>query len=418
MGNAATVRSGAWYGDKELTLNFPTGWEVEVLAPKDAPALSEAQIEKAFAEPIGTPRISELAKGKRSAAIVVDDLSRPTPAYQVIPFILRELALAGVPQSEIRFVVGPGSHRPLTDQEIAAKIGTDVAAEYEATNHDFLSGDLRALGSLDNGMPIYINRIVADADFKICVGGIYPHSSVGFTGGAKLIVPGVSGFATIFYFHTYSSSRGPAIIEGEEGDEPDRRACAELAAKILGLDAIINMTLNTHREISGVFLGDFVKAHRAGARFALETYSTPIPETNEKSTDLIVANCYPLDSDAIQLDKALAAFSYFQNAYTLALYPASDGSCYHGLYDRLDYPRYLQQRAEQMPIEPPVPQIGPRNQLHVWSEHFGADEFHKEYPAARLFRNLEQVIQLFAEKLPEHARVGVLPAAGIQILAE
>ena len=99
------------------------------------------------------------------------------------------------------------------------------------------------------------------------------------------------------------------------------------------------MTLNTHREISGVFLGDFVKAHRAGARFALETYSTPISETSEKATDLVVANCYPLDSDAIQLDKALAAFSYFQNAYTLALYPASDGSCYHGLYDRLDYPR-------------------------------------------------------------------------------
>ena len=100
--------------------------------------------------------------------------------------------------------------------------------------------------------------------------------------------------------------------------------------KILGLDAIVNMTLNTHREISGVFLGDFVKAHRAGARFALETYSTPISETSEKATDLVVANCYPLDSDAIQLDKALAAFSYFQNAYTLALYPASDGSCYHG----------------------------------------------------------------------------------------
>ena len=416
MANAVTVRSGAWHGDSELTLNFPTSWDVDVLAPKDAPALSDAHIEKAFAEPIGTPRISELASGRKSAAIIVDDLSRPTPAVKVLPFLLRELASAGIPKSEIRFVVGPGSHRPLTEKEIATKIGTDIAAEYEATNHDFLAGDLRAFGSLDNGMPIYINRIVADADFKICVGGIYPHSSVGFTGGAKLIVPGVSGFATIFYFHTFSSSRGPAIIEGEEGDEPDRRACAELAAQALGLDAIVNMTLNTQREISGVFVGDFVKAHRAGAHFALETYSTPISETSEKETDLIVANCYPLDSDAIQLDKALAAFSYFENSYTLALYPASDGSCYHGLYDRLDYPRYLQQRAEQRPVEPPAPEIGPRNQLHVWSEHFGTDEFYKEYPAARLFRNLEQVIQLFAEKLPKNARVGVLPAAGIQVL--
>ena len=414
MNNSITVHSGAWYGDKALPLNFPTNWEVEMLGPKDAPALSDAQIERAFAEPIGTPRISELAKGKKSAAVVVDDLSRPTPAARVIPFLLRELAAAGVPKSEIRFVVGPGSHRPLTDAEIAKKIGADAAAEYEATNHNFLAGDLRALGNLDNGMPIYINRIVADADFKICVGGIYPHSSVGFTGGAKLIVPGVAGFATIFYFHTFSSSRGPAIIEGEVA--LDRRDCAERAAQILGLDAIANVTLNSRREISGVFVGDFVKAHRAGARFALDTYSTPISEINERETDLVIVNCYPLDSDAIQLDKALAAFSYFENAYTLALYPASDGSCYHGLYDRLDYPRYLHQRAQQIPSEPPAPEIGRRNQLHVWSEHFGADEFYKEYPAARLFRNLEQVIQLFAKKLPAQARVGVLPAAGIQVL--
>ena len=104
--------------------------------------------------------------------------------------------------------MGPGSHRPITEAEMVQKLGADVVAAYEVTNHDFLSGDLRALGSLDNGMPIYLNRTVADADFKICVGGIYPHSSVGFTGGAKLIVPGVSGHATIFYFHTFSSSRG------------------------------------------------------------------------------------------------------------------------------------------------------------------------------------------------------------------
>ena len=123
MANTVTVRSGAWHGDKELTLNFPASWEVEVLAPNDAPALSDAQIERAFAEPIGTPRIAELAKGRKSAAIIVDDLSRPTPAAKIIPFLLRELAAAGVPKSEIRFVVGPGSHRPLTDAEIPKKLG-------------------------------------------------------------------------------------------------------------------------------------------------------------------------------------------------------------------------------------------------------------------------------------------------------
>ena len=415
MRNATKVRSRAWYGDEELTLNFPTGWEVDVLGPKDAPELSDAQIEKAFAEPIGTQRIAQLAKGKKSAAIIFDDLSRPTPAWRIIPFLLRELASAGVPKSEIRFVAGVGAHRPLKDEDIKKKIGADIAAEYEVTNHNFMSGDLRAFGNLDNGMPVYLNRVVADADFKICLGGIYPHSSVGFSGGAKLVVPGISGFTTMFYFHTFPPGRGPAIIEGQS-DEPDRRDCTELAAKVLGLDVIVNAVLNSHREICGMFVGDFIQAHRKGAHFAMETYGTEIPETNQTESDLVVINCYPLDADAIQLDKALAALTYFENAYTVALYPASDSSCYHGLFDRIDYARYLKQRAEQVPPELPTPKVGRRGQLHVWSEHFLVDDFYKEYPASILFRDLEQLIQQLAEKLPAHARVTVLPVAGIQVL--
>ena len=414
MDNTVTVRSGAWYGDKELTLNFPTDWEVEMLGPKDAPGLSDTQIEQAFAEPIGTSRISEVAKGKKSAAIIVDDLSRPTPASRIIPYILQELTSAGVPKSEIRFVAGVGAHRPLTDEDIVKKVGADIAAAYEVTNHNFMSGDLRAFGNLENGTPIYLNRIVSDSDFKICLGGIYPHSSVGFSGGAKLIVPGIAGFTTMFYFHTFPPGRGPAIIEGQS-DEPDRRDTVELAAGVLGLDMIANAVLNSRREICGLFVGDFIKAHRKGAHFALDTYGTVIPETTRKETDLVVINCYPLDADAIQLDKALAALSYFENAYTMALYPASDSSCYHGLFDRIDYPRYLRQRAEQTPPEAPAQPIGRRGQLHVWSEHFFADDFYKEYPASLLFRDLDGLIQLFAEKLP-HASVAVLPVGGIQVL--
>ncbi len=416
MKNTATVYSRAWYGDEALTLNFPTSWEVEVLGPKDAPVLSDAHIEKAFAEPISTPRISELAKGKKSAAIVVDDLSRPTPAAKVVPVLLRELVSAGVPKSEIRFVVGGGSHRPLTDEEIAKKIGADIAAAYEATSHDFMGGDLRPLGNLDNGTPLYFNRVVADADFKICVGGIYPHGSVGFGGGAKLIVPGIAGFATMFYFHTFSASRGHAVIE-RQGGELDHRDVAEQAAGVLGLDVIVNAVLNSRREICGLFVGDYVKAHRKAAHFALDTYGTEIPETSRKETDLVVLNCYPLDSDPIQTGKALWATRYFQNAHKMALNPASDGICYHGLFEEIDYARFSQQRAELTQPELPPPKLGTQDQLHVWSEHFLVDDFSKKHPGALLFRDLDQLIALFAERLPAQAKVAVLPAAGIQVLA-
>ena len=417
MNNTATIHSRAWYGDEELTLNFPDGWEVEILGPKDGPALSDAQLAQAFAEPIGTPRIAAMANGKKSAAIIVDDLSRPTPAATVIPFLLSELTEAGVPKSEIRFVVGGGSHRPLTDAEAAKKVGTDVAAEYEVTSHNFMAGDLRALGSLDNGLPIYLNRVVADADFKICLGGIYPHGAVGFGGGAKLVVPGIAGFATMFYFHSFSPSRGHAVIE-RKGSEPDHRDFAEAVARKLGLDVIANVVLNSRREICGLFVGDFVQAHRKGAHFALDTYGTVIPETSRKETDLVVLNCYPLDADAIQTGKALWAPRYFEKAWTMALNPASDGICYHGLFDQVDYARFRQQREGKTQPELPTPQLGRQAQLHVWSEHFGVDDFYKKHPDALLFRDLAQLIQLFAEKLPADAKVAVLPAAGIQVLAE
>ncbi len=416
MKNIATFHSRAWYGDEKLTLNFPEGWDVEILAPKDAAVLSETQIGQAFAQPIGKPRIAMMAKGKGNAAIIIDDLSRPTPAARVIPFLLQELTDAGIPKGEIRFVVGGGSHRPLTKEEITKKVGTDIASDYEVTSHDFMSGSLRALGSLDNGMPIYINPVVADAEFKICLGGIYPHSSVGFGGGAKLIVPGVAGFATMFYFHSFSPSRGHAVIE-RQGSEPDHRDFAEAVATRLGLDVIANVVLNSRREICGLFVGDFVQAHRAGARFALDTYGTEIPEVSRKETDLIVLNCYPLDSDGIQTGKALWARSYFEKAYALVLNPATDGICYHGLFDQVDYARFLHQRLTKVAAELPTPQLGSREQLHVWSENFLVDDFYKKHPGSLLFRNLEELVQLFAEKLPANARVAVLPAAGIQVLA-
>lgn len=414
--NCATMHFRAWFGDEELTLTFPEGWEVTTLGPKDAPKLSEAEIEAAFSAPIGTPRIAELARGKRSAAIVVDDLSRPTPAAEVIPFVLRELSQAGVPKGEIRFVVGGGSHRPLTPEEVAKKVGREVAAEFEVTSHDFMAGDLRGLGSLPDGLPVYINRVVADAEFKLCVGGIYPHGSVGFGGGSKLILPGVSGFATMFYFHTFFPGRGHAVIE-RRGDVRDHRDASEDVARVLGLNAVVNLVINSRREVAGVFVGDFVQAHRQGARFAQQTYSTEIPDAIRREADLVVINCYPLDADPIQTGKGLWASRYFDRAYTVAIDPATDGICYHGLFDRVDYARFLQQRAAQPPAELPEPRIGTRDQLLVWSEHFPALEFPKKHPKDILFREWEPLLRMLAEKLPRDAKVAVFPCSGIQVEA-
>lgn len=413
--SAVSVPSQAWYGDIDLPLHFPASWRVEMIGPRDAPKLSAAQIESAFARPIGAAPLRQLARGRRSAAIVIDDLSRPTPTAEVLPYVLHELTEAGIPQSEIRIVVGGGSHRPLTDEEVVKKVGAQIAAAYEVTSHDFMSGDLRGLGNLPSGLPIYLDRRVVEADFKLCLGGVYPHGSVGFGGGAKLILPGVAGFATIFYFHTHYTGRGHAVIENTRG-VMDNRDVSEAVARRLGLDAIVNVVINSRREVAGLFVGDFVQAHRAAAHFALHVYGTPIPEEVRRESDLVVANCYPLDSDALQTGKALWMRNLFPKAYTIAVNPACDGLCYHGLYSRMDWARYQQQEAPA--LEEGADRIGSREQPLVWSEKFPRHEFAEKIKGGILFRDWGALIGQLAQKLPADARVAVFPCGGIQVLAE
>lgn len=414
--NTVTMPSRAWYGDVDLELAFPTEWEVQVLPPHDAPKLDESAIEAAFANPIGTQRIAELARGKRSVAIVVDDVSRPTPAAQMIPYVLRELAEAGVPKGEIRFVVGGGSHRPQTREEMEKKLGADIVAEYFTTTHDFMAGNLRGLGNLPDGTPLYFHPVVADAEFKMTVGGIYPHGAVGFGGGSKLILPGVSGFATMFHFHTFYPARGQANIE-RQGEEPDHRDASEAAARVLGLDVVVNTVINGRREIAGVFVGDFIQAQRTGAQFALQIYGTEIPDELRSQADLVVVNAYPLDSDPIQSSKALWARKYFDKAYTVVVNPAVDGICYHGLFDRIDWLRYNTQRQARPPMDDPEPMLGRRDQALICSENFPVHDFPRKHPNDILVRKWDTVIDLLRPAVPERAKVAVFPVSGVQVLA-
>ena len=425
-----SVPSRSWFGDVERTLSFPAGWDVHVCACEDSPALNSSEIAAAFDSPIGTPRIRDAAKGKASAAIVVDDLSRPTPAAEMLPYVLEELAAAGVPKAETVIVVGGGTHRPLTEEEMVKKVGAEVAATYATTSHDFMAGDLVAYGSLEDGVPVYINRIVAEAEFKICVGGIFPHPSVGFGGGAKLIVPGVAGFATIFHFHSFSARRGQGNLErqkpsaeqaGEvtliDGGVRDHRDVAEEVSSLIGLDMIVNCVLTSRRQIAGVFVGDFVEAHRAGARFARRTYGTEIPHRLRQETDVVVCNAYPLDSDPVQGSKAVWPREYFEREpYTVVLNAACDGISYHGLHQQLPWPQYLKRKAAADATPDPVAALEGREPLLIVSEHFQAAEFAAKHGGDLLYRDWQTVIDQLAAKLPADTTVAVFPNTSIQIL--
>ncbi len=411
-----TMPSRAWYGDIDLTLDFPGSWAVHTLAMKDAPELSATEIERAFANPIGTAPIHLLAKGRKSATIIVDDVSRPTPASKLVPTVLRELALAGVPKSEIRFVVGGGSHRPQTQEEFEKKLGADIVRDYAVKSHNFMAGDLKGIGSLEDGTPLFFDPWVVDADFKMTIGGIYPHGAVGFGGGSKLILPGVAGFATIFHFHTFYPSRGQGNIE-RSGDVPDHRDASEAAARALGLDLVVNTVINSRRQVAALFVGDFVQAQRAGAHVAQDLFGTTIPETLRAETDLVVVNAYPLDSDPIQTSKALWCRRHFPKARFVVVNPAVDGICYHGLYDRIDWQRYHAQMAARQVIEDIAPQLGGHEQAIIWSENYSMHDFPRKHPNDLLVRKWEHVLELLQPTLPENATVAVFPTSGLQLLA-
>lgn len=302
MDQIITLRTGAWFGDAPLELSFPAGWEPRVLEAQGLRILDAAQIGAAIARPIGTPPLRELAYGRQRAAILVDDLTRPTPAGDLLPPILAELHAAGLPDSAIMIVIAGGTHAPASADEIARKIGPELALRYQVIAHD-AGGPLHDLGLLDGDLPLAINAAVAECDLKIGVGCIYPHPAAGFSGGAKILMPGVCGAETTRMMHDYlrgATGRGGSL-------DTELRRVIEQAAARAGFDYIVNVVLTAERGVGGLFAGDRTLAHEAGVAFFKQRCMVPAPGEAE----IVIADMYPFDTS-------------LQFAYDRGLWPLLD----------------------------------------------------------------------------------------------
>ena len=183
MSRMVQLKEKPWYGDTEFEIGFPDAWEVHIcpMHGADAPSMSGSQIKKAFANPIGTRTIRELANGKREVVIIFDDMSRPTPVAQLVPYVLAELAAAGIPDDNIRFVGAPGSHGTMNAEDFRKKLGDDVVGRFLVFNHNPYE-NLTYLGKTSHGTPVYINSEVMSCDLKIAIGCVVPHPLNGFGG--------------------------------------------------------------------------------------------------------------------------------------------------------------------------------------------------------------------------------------------
>jgi len=280
----------AWYDPKELEIFFPDSWDVEVcnIAGYDRPALSDNQIKDVISNPIGMPPIREAAKNKKEIAIIFNDLARVTRVAKIVPHILSELAIAGIDEDNIRFISATGSHGPLDRIDLAKKLGEDVLARYAVYNHNAFD-NCAYVGTSSYGTEIYLNAEFMSCDFKIAIGSATPHPGAIFSGGGKMIVPGVAHIDSIATNHSL-----PITTEQSgDYDTNPRRLEKEEAAKMAGLDMLIECNVNLWGESSSIHAGAEVEAHHAAVTEARSHYLTP--KADEK--DIVIANNYAKASE-------------------------------------------------------------------------------------------------------------------------
>ncbi|MFA0761072.1 MAG: hypothetical protein HZLCBSQH_001176 [Candidatus Fervidibacterota bacterium] len=402
---SAWLRWGCWYAEKNLPLAFPKRWQVLMCLPQGGKDIGEAGLKAAFERPIGTTRLRELAKGRRSAIIVVDDLTRPTPAARLLPFVIGELVDGGIPTERICILIGIAAHHPLNREQMVRKLGKDIIAHFWVQNHCPFE-NLDYLGTTRNGTPIYLNGEFLRADLKVCVGSILPHGHAGFGGGAKLVLPGVAGIESIYHNHRPDNGfrKGMALTEGNIARED-----MEEAAVMAGLDAIANVVLNPRRGIVGCFVGHFVDAHRAGCELARRAYATPIPD----EVDVAVLSAYPKDSEVYQCVNAFAPLSsapkrFVHEEGTIVF--ASAGSEGMGTH-------YLAGPGMRLGARRKVaPRLNHRPQRLYFAPTVNAhDLWQWGWDGEALCQSWREVVRRLRERYGNECRIAVFPCAAMQL---
>ncbi len=292
------------YGDGSISAKIPDGVRVNLVEPKieSVAGTEEERIEAALDAPIGTPRLEEMVKPSDRVLIVVNDHTRPGPNREIAAALLSRLRRAGVPDGNIRFICATGSHRAPTDREIRAILGDEVVEKYEIVMHDCRDTErLFLLGEVD-GLSVWLNKALLEADFVITTGLIAPHHTAGFSGGRKSILPGITGLETLRTHHSlplrpYEPSMG--VLEGNRFHDVALRA-----AQMAGVRFIVNAVQDMKKQNVRYVAGDLALAHAEGVRICRERNTVDIPSL----ADVVVCSPggYPRDSDLYQAQKGLA----------------------------------------------------------------------------------------------------------------
>ncbi len=298
-----------------------------------SPKGPEALVEDALTHPVGSPRLSELVKGRRRIVVLCSDHTRPVPSKVIIPAMLKEIR-RGNPDAQITLLVSTGCHRATTEAELEAKFGRDIVETERIVVHDCDKSPVVRLGTLPSGGDFIVNRMVAEADFVCSEGFIEPHFFAGFSGGRKSVLPGVVSRMTVLANHCSEfiadvHSR-TGILEGN----PIHRDMV-WAARKAGLAFICNVVINAEKNVIYAVAGDLEQAHQAGCSFL-----SGLCGVERRPADIAISTNggYPLDQNVYQSVKGMTAAeaTVRENGVIIMLAACNDGHGGESFYRQLE----------------------------------------------------------------------------------
>jgi lactate racemase len=293
------------YGRQGLYADLPDERIVRTLSYKYAAPLPDpaGALRAMLAHPIGTPPLAEIAKGRKDACIVICDITRPVPNELILRPMLEILEQAGIPRNKITILVATGLHRPNEGAELVEMVGEYIATNYRIENHHGQElAEHTYLGDSPRGVPIWIDSHYVNADLKITTGLIEPHLMAGFSGGRKLICPGIAALETVKVWH------GPDFLEHPKADcgildgNPVHEENTWIG-RHTGCDFIVNVVIDSQRRPLAWVAGDMVAAFEQGVKFVRGV----VRDTVAEPVDIVVTSCagYPLDTTFYQAVKGM-----------------------------------------------------------------------------------------------------------------
>lgn len=412
------------YGRHGLEVNLPP--QTQVIAPRFVPGLEDepAALRDALRRPIASPPLADLVKPGDTVVVVHTDITRATPNDRILPVLLEELERAGVRRQDITLLNGLGTHRRQTEAELRAMLGDAIVANYRCLQHDcFDDANLVSLGVTSFGHPVRINRTYMEADVKILTGFIEPHFFAGFSGGPKAILPSLAGAESVFTNHGRDMIAHPKATWGVTEGNPIWEEMREVALRTRPT-FLLNVTLNTRRQITGVFAGDMLQAHAAGCAFVREHAMVPV----DAPFDIVITtnSGYPLDQNLYQSVKGMSAAAQIvrEGGAILIATACEDGLPDHGLYARLLAQAGSPQAALAMIAQPGFSahdqwqvqiqaQIQLKAEVYVYSDGLSDEQIER----ALLIpcRDIEKTVADLQARYGPNARIAVLPDGPLTI---